>query len=137
MTLFFSSTETAETVLSINDLREIIDQTWEARPQWYNVGLGLGISADNLDAMQINNQGNCDACFREIFKKWLRNHRRPTWSLLAEALESPSVGMAELANKIAAMCKSNKTRVLESAYPACMLHLACSRVHLQDPSIAA
>ena len=65
------------------------------------------------------------------------NHRRPTWSLLAEALESPSVGMAELANKIAAMCKSNKTRVLESAYPACMLHLACSRVHLQDPSIAA
>ncbi len=106
VTHFFPSAETAETVLSIDDdLLKIINRTWEARSQWYNIGLGLGISVGDLDTIYTNNQGICGTCYRELFKKWLRNHHRPTWTLLAKALESPSVGMADLANRIADMCK--------------------------------
>ena len=97
ITLHFST----ETKLGIDDLRDVIELTWEARTQWYNVGLGLGISPDNLDVIHRNSQGDCSVCHRQMFIEWLRNHLQPTWSLLAGALKSRLVGMADLAEKIA------------------------------------
>ena len=78
-------------ILTIEDLHELQNTIWEARTQWYNIGLGLGLSQGSLEAIQCNNR-KCEDCFRDMLSKWLKKaHPRPTWSALAEALESPSV----------------------------------------------
>ena len=86
--------------LEPNDLRKVQHILWEARTQWYNLGLELNIPPDSLDSIQLANQQNPDYCFRAMLTKWLREHQRPTWSALAEALRSPSVGLDHLAEKI-------------------------------------
>ena len=68
--------------------------------QWYNLGLGLHITPDTLDAIELANGKDPDRCFRAMLTKWLREHKQPTWSALAEALESPSVGLGHLAQEI-------------------------------------
>ena len=73
---------------------------WEARAQWFNLGLELGINLDSLEAIEVANGQNLDRCFRAMLTKWLREHERPTWRALAEALRSPSVGQSNLAEEI-------------------------------------
>ena len=73
---------------------------WEARTQWYNLGLDLDITPDSLDAIEQANGQNPDRCFRAMLTKWLREHEQPTWSALAGALRSPSVGQSRLSEKI-------------------------------------
>ena len=86
--------------LGPNDLRKVRDSVWEARVQWYDLGLELDISPDTLDAIEVANGQNPDRCFRAMLTKWLREHERPTWRALAEALRSPSVGQSNLAEEI-------------------------------------
>ena len=86
--------------LGPNDLRRVQNTLWEARTQWYNLGLGLDISPDSLDTIELANSGKPDRCFRAILTKWLREHKRPTWNALAEALRSPSVGLSHLAEEV-------------------------------------
>ena len=68
--------------------------------QWYNLGLGLHITPDSLDAIELANTGKPDRCFRATLTQWLREHQAPTWRALAEALRSPSVGLSHLAQQI-------------------------------------
>ena len=94
-------------MLSSGDLALVQNTIWEARSQWYNIGLGVGISADSLDAIESDNQSRCDHCFRDMLKLWLRkNHPRPCWSVIADALRSPSVKMSHLAQQLPQQCKS-------------------------------
>ena len=88
--------------LGPNDLRKIQRILWEARTQWYTTWNRNLISphADSLDSIQQTNTGNSDHCFRAMLMKWLREHQRPTWSALAKALRSPSVGLSHLAEEI-------------------------------------
>ena len=69
--------------------------TWDARSQWYNVGLQLGLAADSLDAIKRDNRDICADCFTVILKQWLKGkYPRPTLNALAEALRSPAVNMS-------------------------------------------
>ena len=86
--------------LRINDLGKVQDTIWEARTQWYNLGLALEITPDTLDTIELANGQNPDRCFRAMLTKWLREHEQPTWSALAEALKSRSVGRSDLAQEI-------------------------------------
>ena len=84
--------------LLLIDLYKLQSTTWDARSQWYNVGLALGISADSLDTIRRNHRDICEDCYTTILKQWLKGkHPRPTLSALAEALRSPAVNMANLA----------------------------------------
>ena len=86
--------------LSPNDLRKVQDTIWEARTQWYNLGLELDITPDSLDAIELSNAGNSERCFRAMLTKWLKEHGAPTWMALATALRSPPVGQSHLAQQI-------------------------------------
>lgn len=83
-----------------DDLQRVLNGVWEARVQWYNLGLGLNITPDSLDAIELANSQKPDRCFRAMLTQWLREHHRPTWSGLAKALKSPSVGYTHLAEQI-------------------------------------
>ena len=74
---------------------------WEARSKWYYIGLKLGLKAGTLDAIKQSNHYDIDGCFTEILKQWLRNSKlKPTLNSLADALKSPTVGLAQLVKDI-------------------------------------
>ena len=88
-------------MLSIDDLHQVKEAAWEVRAKWYDFGLALGVPCDTLDAVKKSNQGDCDDCFRESLKEWLKGAEPPpTWSALCNALKSPSLGYGELANEL-------------------------------------
>jgi hypothetical protein len=49
--------------LGLSDLRRVQNTLWEARTQWYNLGLELDISLDSLDSIEQAIAGNSDRCF--------------------------------------------------------------------------
>ena len=85
--------------LTENDLVSVQTAVWEARAEWYNIGLQLGLSAGTLDAIKLGNQSNPDTCFTEVLKLWLRGSGR-SWSDLAGALRAPTVGFEHLAEQL-------------------------------------
>ena len=88
-------------VLTVDDLATIQVAVWEARAEWYNLGLQLGLPPSTLDVIQKNHPGDCNQCFTDMIKEWLRtSDLQPTWEALANALESPQVGWSDLAKQI-------------------------------------
>ena len=88
-------------MLSINDLHKVKEATLEARAKWYDCGLALGLTAGTLDAIRKTCHGDCDDCYTEFLKEWLKTaYPPPTWNALSIALKSPSVGYRELAEKL-------------------------------------
>ena len=85
----------------VDDLASVQRVVWEGRAKWDFIGLELGLSPGTLDATKLANQGDPDRCLMETLKKWLSSPElHPSWSRLAEALRSPTVGMGDLADKI-------------------------------------
>ena len=81
----------------MNDLGEILEVTWEARAKWYNIGLSLRISPDNLDTIKRDHRDVSEECFKEMLKVWLRGTRpKPEWAALTKAMISPMVGYRQL-----------------------------------------
>ena len=88
-------------LLSLDDLAYVQETVWDGRAKWYNIGLGLGLTAGTLDAINKTNHHDTDQCFRETLKKWLsRSELTPSWSGLAKALRAPTVGYEELAEQL-------------------------------------
>ena len=73
---------------------------WEGRAKWYDIGLQLGLTAGDLDAIKQNNHHVVEDCFTATLKKWLRTCERPSWSSLARCLRARTVGLGELADQI-------------------------------------
>ena len=91
--------------LSISDLVVVREAAWEARNEWYDIGLGLGVSADDLDEIKEDNPRNCKACFRDMLKVWLRRSQPcPSWKEIVKVLRSPVIGYGELADRLQSRC---------------------------------
>lgn len=88
-------------VLSINCLRDLLNKVWGASSEWYNIGLGLDLSINELDCISQQEKRPQD-CFREMLKKWLRKTVNPHKSQLINALRQPSVDHQQLAKDLCA-----------------------------------
>ena len=87
--------------LSVDDLQQVQETTWDARAKWYNCGLALGLPAGTLNAFKETHRGDCDNCYRETLIEWLKGaNPQPSWSALCKALKSPTVGHEELAESM-------------------------------------
>ena len=87
--------------LTIDHLADVLEAVWEARVKWFNIGLKLGISAGTLDSIGKANNQNPDDCLTAMIKYWLRNGRpKPSWAAVANALKSPLVEHAQLAEQL-------------------------------------
>jgi predicted GTPase len=99
--------------LTVDDLAAVQSKAWRARHKWYNIGLELGLKADDLDCIQMSDPGSC---FREMLKQWLRQERiEKTWDKLIKALQSETVNYGALANSIATQGESVVSQASESA----------------------
>ena len=97
--------------MSVNDLKAIRTAIWEARSDWQDIGIELGLKVADLDAIEKNNHGNVEKCFSKMLTLWLRRaNPPPTWSAMIEALKEPAVGFEDLAEQVESkfMCQSSK-----------------------------
>ena len=80
--------------MKITDLKNIKECAYPARSKWYNIGINLDIDVGTLEAIEKDNMGKSDACFRELLTKWLRRDDPvPSWKTLTDALQSQTVGI--------------------------------------------
>ena len=63
------------------DLFELLDKTWKARAEWYNIGLGLKISENDLDVIDKDNP-KIEGKFRGMLSFWRNNGKNCTWEAL-------------------------------------------------------
>ena len=87
--------------MTIRNLRTVQRAVWEARPQWYNIGLELYLRVGDLDVIRANHDNMPEDCFREMLVHWLKRvDPPPTWSALVAALGSWNVGYEDLAEHV-------------------------------------
>ena len=84
--------------VSINDLRNILEELVGVCNKWYEVGLRLNMPPGTLDTFKHLEPR---ISMREILACWLRGtNPPPTWEALADALESRTVGETALAQQL-------------------------------------
>ena len=90
-----------KSVLSKRDLKSVRREVVAIASKWYDVGLELDLSADELDAIKKANRDNPQDCLRDLLRLWLsRVDTKPTWRALSNALTSPAVNEQALADTI-------------------------------------
>ena len=75
-------------------------------PNWYLLGLQLGVSGDNLDMIERNYPRDNDLCKVKMFGAWLRMDTSATYRKLAKALVT--LGKRNIAE---AMCTARGMKV--------------------------
>ena len=90
----------AGTHLTIDDLILVYNEVYDARVKWESIGLQLGISPNDLDPIKSSSRGDAESLL-EALKIFLnRAEPKPTWELLANALDSRSVNRGAMAEQL-------------------------------------
>ena len=77
--------------LTVDNMKEMLDQAWDYRARWRFIGIQLCIDEGTLDALDADNH-KVEDCLAGLISKWLRNMKpRPTRAAMTKALESQSV----------------------------------------------
>ena len=87
--------------LTIDNLQEVFDKLYRARHKWYNIGIQLGMTADDLDAIKLENRDETDPCLMKMLKMWLRRGKA-TRQVLGATLKSASVDYPDIATSLLA-----------------------------------
>ena len=77
-------------LLSINNIKEVLDEMWDYRARWKFIGIQLHIDTGTLDAIEKDCK-TVDDCLLRMIKGWLRNSPRPTREIIRVALQSKRV----------------------------------------------
>ena len=78
-------------LLGTENLKEILDLTWNCCARWRFIGIELGIDVGTLDAINVNNR-KVEDCLREMITIWLRRHKpKPSRHAIITALQSGRV----------------------------------------------
>lgn len=85
--------------LGITDLATVLNDIFPCRAKWYNLGVQLRVDVGTLDSFKAQ-YGDPGDQLREVMRTWLTTSDNPTWGAMAEALESPVIGEAQLAKKL-------------------------------------
>ena len=86
--------------LTVDDLHTVIEELYNARAKWYNIGVQLRVGVGTLDAIRSQYSDPSD-CLRETLTTWLKSCSTPTtWSKVAEALNSSTVGEGSMATSL-------------------------------------
>ena len=73
-------------VLSTENMKEVLDLTWDYRSKWMFIGIALGIDMGTLKAIEKDKKDTED-CLVELLNKWLCCPKA-TRSALTTALQS-------------------------------------------------
>ena len=87
--------------LSPDHLQQVLGLVWDARTQYYNIGLALVLPSGTIDAIVNSNNHRADPIFREIIIQCLRQGL-VTQEKLSKAVSSSMVGFGYLSDRILA-----------------------------------
>ena len=87
--------------LTKDHLKIVRNALYKAASKWYDVGLELDISPDDLNTIKKANSDNPPDCLREMLTHWLsRVDPEPSWNDIIFALYNPAVNYPALAEEI-------------------------------------
>ena len=79
-----------------------MDEVAQKTNKWEMIALHLDIDPVYVERIDRQRRGDIQDSFRDIFAKWKKQLRPPfTWSVIIDALNSPSVDAAALAEDLA------------------------------------
>ena len=95
-----SSFQSAGQQLSVSDLLVLMEELYDIRVKWYDIGLQLRMSVGTLDAIK-EQYDDFSHCLRETLKMWLKTcPSPPTWKNIVNALRSSPVDEVRLATDL-------------------------------------
>ena len=84
-------------VLDDKSLWDLLNELYDQRTKWKQIGLGLSVSESDLDAMS----GDLFDCLKSMLSKWLKGiNPPPTWERLVAVLRSKVVDEVKKAKEI-------------------------------------
>ena len=84
-------------VLSTRDLKEVRGLLYSISRKWYDIGIELELTSDQLSTIRANNN-RVEDCLREMLEVWLKTiDPPPTWKALGDALKAEPVNEVALA----------------------------------------
>ena len=86
--------------MTVADLKDVLEEVYDARSKWYYIGLHLKLPLGTLSAIESECKSSPDDGCRKMLQKWLETGKVRTWRALADALESELVGRQDLKEKI-------------------------------------
>ena len=81
--------------------QRVRDAIWDARVQYHNIGIELGMSPDSVDAISDDMRGNVGRSFAEVLRRCLSNGI--SQKKIADALQSRIIGYGHLGREFLAM----------------------------------
>ena len=80
------------------ELGELMEELFDVKRKWYNIGLQLKVSDTKLDEIESACGGDFEVALRRTLQEWRKQlEPRPTWSSLVKALRSRTVDEQDLA----------------------------------------
>ena len=83
------------------ELKELV--TSKVADKWFPIGIGLGMSGEQLEEIRENSNDIPDRCLGNLFYEWEQNphENKPfTWGTLLKILRSVKVEEESLANEL-------------------------------------
>lgn len=91
---------TADEILQIGQLVDVLRAVNSVKVKWRPLGLELGLKVDQLDAIGAAGRDDAERLEKSL-AKWLRSrHLNPNWYALLEALRSNMVGYEDIAYEL-------------------------------------
>ena len=84
-------------ILTLDDLRLLLEELLDVQTKWYHLGLQLKVSVEKLDRIRKEFPDPRDQLL-EMLNAWLTTSDNPSWKTVTDALRSRSVGASLLAN---------------------------------------
>ena len=84
--------------LIFNDLAVVLDELHDVRKMWYEIGLRLQVSVEDLETISSEHKSDQHS-LRRVILLWLKSGTA-TWAALCEALSNRTVGEVTLAGKL-------------------------------------
>ena len=89
---------TVQDLLTLDDQYDVLNQLYEVRAKWYDLGGSLKLEVSTLDAIKVEHRNAPDVCLREMISHWLRQVTpQPCWNAIVIALRKAVVNEPRLA----------------------------------------
>ena len=86
--------------LTVADFHTVYQRLYEARSKWYNIGIWLGVDAESLTCINVQNREDPEKCLGQMLNKHLGSSNSLTWKDLCDCLMSPMVDRPIVAKQI-------------------------------------
>ena len=93
-------------LLGVNDLTQVLDELYDVRTKWYDIGLRLNVPAKELEEIKFDAPDD-NTCLRQVLIIWLRSGKA-TWLDLCQALRHRTIDQGNLADALLAKYHTGK-----------------------------